>query len=773
MATRTFGAQRAAGSRIEEKSGQQSIQPGALGFVGYASILEKGNPGELIVCLSKADFFKKCGSIYPGTLGPDACEDFFTTANGAGGMLLVRVTDGNERVASLTLYQRNTTALAPMGRLDAINGGRWGGKEQRAFGTATLLADIDEATLQLPVALATDYETDELAGGYIELDAVANTRYLITGNTAAGLISVVSDSEMASDLAASAAPSNYKFYLVLDNDEKALSVKISDGEENKDTEFSLQLLCDGDVVKTWGNLHTDPEEARYWVDVINDDGDNEYILATDLVTGGHSAATRPANMYLDVLTAVANVLTLTIHDFLVTVSPTVANPTAAMGTTTDAHLAQVLTILMTSPTAYTVTSDRFGVVGTGTLGVVFAPTCKWVPPFTVTNGATILASADEMTLTYKPFEASALVNGYVYPNKADYKSEYYRIVSNTHKTVTVQAGTDLSTRTSVGKDAMVSVAVEFVNGRDGNADVVDNSYLQQAWDLETSPFIQVAGLNLGLIKFATPGVTATAVQQGGVAYAEAKNHQYRNEIPANVTTEIGALEYVNDTLGRSDYAKVSFPSFGDVSHPDPASAREGRRKTISLTGMIHGREAAITRDYQGYHKAQAGIDAKLPRLLRLPTLSRVLNEELLNPAGINVIKKRKGNFILWGDRTLHTNSEWSFAHKRELMSYYEQVLMENFDFIMFTINDAASDSDALTALIEFFRGEHTPKRALRGDQFITGTNPAARFKLDSELNTDSTRAAGDKVAEISLRLADTTERFIMRIGQMGVFEAVG
>jgi len=128
-------------------------------------------------------------------------------------------------------------------------------------------------------------------------------------------------------------------------------------------------------------------------------------------------------------------------------------------------------------------------------------------------------------------------------------------------------------------------------------------------------------------------------------------------------------------------------------------------------------------------------------VLKIPTGDRKLNEELLNPAGIAVIKKKSGNFVIWGDRTLHRDPAWRFKHQREQMSYYEQVLEESFDFIIFAINDAISDQLAETALISFFLPDFV-KRALRGNTF----KDAAIIKVDEELNTEATRANGDKIA---------------------------
>ncbi len=87
---------------------------------------------------------------------------------------------------------------------------------------------------------------------------------------------------------------------------------------------------------------------------------------------------------------------------------------------------------------------------------------------------------------------------------------------------------------------------------------------------------------------------------------------------------------------------------------------------------------------------------------------------------------------------------------------------------MFAINDPDNDAEALTTMRLFFRPEWV-KRAIRGDTL----EDAAEIKIDSENNTDATRNAGDNYADVALRLADTVERFIIRIGKQGIFESVG
>lgn len=765
MVVRKFGPTRAAGVRIEEQDGDKTITAGALGWAGMCGIAEKGPANKMVACSTATDFQKWFGGIVPEGMMADCAQDYFGLANGAGGVVVVRVTDGNEVQAQYTLYNRRVGVLqGAIGTIKAANGGRWGGKRKHHAGTVLNVAQITATTLQIEAAQANNYKLDELKGGYIELAQVANKRYLITGNSATGLVTVASDQNMIGDHGGGGG--SLLYYIGLDNDGKALSILIGDGDEQPDTEFSLEVYLDGVLAKRWGNLSTDPAAARYWVNLINNDSDNSYVVAQDLWTGSQTASVRPANYYSTVASVTALVLTAVIHSFSIN-SPGGGNPTFALGTTNDTMLEQDITITMSSATVGTAVSSRFGALGTVTLGTPFVPTpaYKYVPGFTVTAGASPLVATNTLVIRFRPFRAGSLVGGYLYPDRVNFKRDKFRITANDHKTITVAAGTDLTTMAAPADEFQVVAAIEMALGRDGNSLIVDATY-QAAWEPSNSPFNDTDGQNLGLVKFATPGINSTAVQKAGVAYAEAKNHQYRAEFPANILTDNAALAYVQDTLGRSDYMTVFFPSYGDVPHPDPTSAREGKRKTIPTTGMQLGREARIVSDFDGYHKAQAGIDATLPRLLAIPTLDKKLNEELLNPIGINVIKKSKGNYVLWGDRTCNLDPSWKFKHQREQMSYYEHVLGENFDFIIFTINDKLSDRQAETALVAFFLPEFT-KRALRGDDF----KEACIIKVDEELNTDASRANGDKIASISLRLADTTERFIIRIGKQGIFEA--
>lgn len=761
MVQRRFGPTRGAGVTIIEKEGDKTLQPAALGWVGYAGLLEKGPVGELIECPNRASFFKKCGSYIDDSLLPDSCYSYYKLANGAGGIFLVRVTDGNEVQAENTLYARKDgTLLTPMGTIKAHNGGRWGGKEKQYADNVSNVSNITETTITTGVTMI----TDQWKGGYVILNGEPTKKsYPIVGNTSAGIITVAADSTMDTDLGAS---TDTLYFLYLENEGKEVSYVIEDGEEKPDTEFAISVYVDGDFIKKYPNLSTDPASSHYWVSIINDDDSNDEIVAEDLWTGAHTADVRPANYYGRIATVTETLLLAVVHDFTIN-SPSGGDPTFTLGSTSNTQVAQKITITMTTPTSGDAVSDKFGALGTVTLGTPFTTDIIYTPGFTVTAGATPLVATDTLVINYKPFVPDAFVGGYLYPDKVNSKLERYRIISNSHKSINVAAGSDLTVSGATDDQFMVVGPTALIGGIDGNADISNNDYNQQAWDTSLSPFNRIFGRNMGLIKYATPGITTLSVARAGVAYAEENNHQYRYEIPDSTVTESGAIEHVNDDLGRNNYAVCLFPSFSYVA--DPLGNGEGKRKLVSNTGMIHGREARIAADYDGYHKAEAGLEATLPEILALPTGEIQLNEEQLNPVGIGVIKKVKGNYIIWGDRTLYLDPTWKWKHQREQMSYYEHVLRENYDWIIFAINDLAQWAVVRTSLISYFLPEWRTKRALRGDTF----NEAAIIKIDGENNTNLTMDAGDMYAEISLRLADTIERFIIKIGKQGIFESAG
>lgn len=760
MPQKTFGPVRGAGTQITEIEGDKPITPGALGQVGYAGLFEKGMVGVLTLLPTKKAFLKKMGNIYADTMAPDAAIDFFDVADGAGALWAVRVTDGNELAAEVEIIARRGLRTV-VGKVKAKNGGRWGGKERLFTALAAAAGNYTETTLTTAVAT---FKVDEWKGGFVELEGAAGKRYEIIGNTAAGVVTVKSDARMRSDLGTS--PTSLRYFLVLENVGKQVSIQLRDGDVQPDAEFSLDVFVDDVLVNSYARLSNDVNSPFYFPRVINDDDGNDEIEVSDLFSGTLVANVRPTNGYGLTTSVTPTVLTAVIHD-VTNNSPTLGNATFALGATTDVMVEQKITLTFTSPTAFTIVSDRFGAFpAAGALGVAVASPNKWIPGFTGTAGATPMVAGDTIVVNYKPFVPKGLLSAntttFLYPDKVNAPRERYRIVDNTHKTITVADGSDLTISGAAADEFMVVFPQRLRGGRDGHSAVNDASYVK-ALETTSSPFRGLRDRGLGLVKLAAPGVTSVAVQKQGIALATSLNLQWRVEIPANIVTEISAQNFTDTQVGRSDYAVVSFPSYGYVLDPDPS--RRAGLKLTTLTGQIHGRESRMAVNNDGYHKASAGLEATLPKVLKLAT-DNILDEEMLNPLGINVIKRLKGNFVLWGDRTLSTDPAWQFKHQREQMSHYEKSLSEAFDYIIFAINDPLTQSLLVSSLRTLFLPEFQ-KRALRGTSF----EDACFIKVDNENNTDATRAAGDMFADILLRLADTVERLRIRIGKQGLFTA--
>lgn len=804
MAQRRFGPTNAAGVVVIEKDSARLIDPAPLGVTLYVTPLAKGSTTKLNSTFSKRDFYRKCGNRISGFDGPDCANDFWDSSVGAGELHLVRVAANNGadlRSAAIDVWSRELTTtvdgftasdgkMRPVMRVMAQNGGRWAGRRRAIHRETALITDIGVTTITTGLTM----KQDEWVGGKLALDGVPTKTYSITGNTTSGVVSVSSDANLTSDLGVS---TDKGYTLVLDTEvgpegnKRCLGVMLGDGESSPTTEFSMDVYVDEQKVRRFPDLSMDPASKHYFVRVINDDPSNVDITVTDLLSPSDPTAAdrRPANS-AGIISAITTT-TLTTKIYQVRRLVGASNPTFTISGDTDSMkyhdtIELECTAVALGNATFTAKSMRLNggasiiaasVVAANTAAQAFAftSTDPNLPNITMTCGTTTFTVGDKFQLDYRPLQPGALVNGYLCPDFINKPTARFRIIGNTHSVITVQSG-DLTTDGggAIGDRWMafwqqhnnwtdMLTTLTPANGYDALAGLVDNDYLLTALNPLTSPARRLLVENKGLVKLATPDYTATAVQKQGLVFAEALNWQYRVEIPDTVLTEGDAVNYINNTVGRSDFGVTSWPSFGDVSDPE----KTGQLKRTPLTGMIHGREALVAKQFNGYHKAAAGVDVTLPKVVALPTGDLVFNEEITNPQGVNVIKKVKTNYIIWGDRTISSDPNWKWKHQRELMSHYENRLREGFDYIIFAINNKRTWAQLLTTLNAFFLPEFQ-KGALNGDKFTD----ACKIKIDSENNTAADSANGDLNADITLVLADTVERFNISIGKAGIFDNV-
>jgi hypothetical protein len=770
---RRYGPTRGAGTTLTEKQAEKAITQSPFGVTAWAGIFEKGETDKLISTISKSDFNRKCGSRIKGSYAPDSGEDFWDASKGAGQLNLVRITDGTGRKASLTLKTRESNTQGNglwrnALKLDGKSVGRWAGINKRTMGEITGVGDLTETTIDTALTLL----EDEFAGGTLVMPEITGKVYEIVGNTVAGVVTINSDYTLLTDFASG---TDNTFILFKDNvDEwgntKNLAALIKNGSRDPANEWGCEAYWNGVVVLNYENCSMDPNSDVYFVNVMNDDDSNEEWDATDLFTGTVTASTRPANQFGEVLTGTLTATQLEIEWYQAYNDP---------GNTGGDTSGTVGTISCTTPQKDFITLDCNDITTPGselwtvtstaqpdttfddaTTAVAYTPPNDYFPAFTVEVGVAPWIVGDKLYIVMEPLVPDEVIGHKLFYDIVTSPYDYVVVTDNTETTVTVNPGNDLSTLTAEGNFYRLEFPEGLIGGYDGHAGVTDNEYIA-AWDLGSSYFNQMKDKKLGLIKYGMPGVTSVTVQQAGRTYAETNNGPYRAEITSATTTEQGAVAQVESTLGRNDFMEVTFPSYYYKQDPDTVNL-----KLVSATGAIQGLEAFYAYTYQGYHKAAAGIDAILNKAVKMTTGEKVLDHEILNPSGIQMITLKEGNWVLWGDRIPASSTGTIWKHKREQLSHYERVLFENFDYIIFAINDEEERRPLLSVFKAYFLPEWRPKRAIAGPTF----DEAAQIKIDNENNTPATQAAQEMNAELTVYIVDTVEKFNIIVNNAGVFE---
>lgn len=574
---------------------------------------------------------------------------------------------------------------------------------------------------------------------------------------------------------------------------KACDIEFRDGALRADEEFSMIVRIDGKVVLNYRDLSMQQGVSNYWADVINNDQNNDVITITDTFSGDRAQATaRPANHYGASEALTATRLTIADPDISgLTVGGTWVPTITWTSWGTEAKV-QRLKITMTSASAFTVTTDKGNRTWSGTLDAGL-DMGDYVGNLTVNSGTGTPQAADYFYLYLRPLEPDELIGGRVFPNKTDaaQKNQNFEIVGNGVDYVDVSALNDLTDAGNnvAGKDYRIQWPQQMAEGYDGYLAGMTSSDFEALLDAATTPAKKLKGRGYGLVKAAAPGTAyltqGLTVSQKLRTMVATLNWCNKVEVPWqfhdwDVYYEEDLVDWINNDFIRGDngdYASTHFPSFAYIRDPFADSESDARLVLVPVMGLVLGNEAYVAKKYGGYHKAPAGVSVQIPQIVELPVVGRPdnpiqLDEEKLNPAGINVLKWRQGGSVViqWGDRTLSRNNVLKWLHKRYMLSQYGNDLQEGFDFTIFEINDPIEDTDVIASLHDYFLKEYR-KRAIRGSSFIGGDNPAAIFKMDSDNNTDATRGQGDQIVEISLRPADTIERLRIFLGAMGVVEA--
>ena len=312
-----------------------------------------------------------------------------------------------------------------------------------------------------------------------------------------------------------------------------------------------------------------------------------------------------------------------------------------------------------------------------------------------------------------------------------------------------------STYGTPGKLALLEVQQPCWGGYDGAAPP-DSAYQAALATDRFGPLYWTQGGGYGAIQLAIPDKTTTAIQQAAEATAAALNLFFHVLVPNTNNTSQAIRDYVNTTVGRSDFAGVFVPSFVTILDPD----KTAKQIDVPNTGMVMGRIAKLARNSRHYVDPAAGIDkgVDFPLIVTLPIDETNFDLEVLTPNGINSIVKRRGRYIPWGCRTIGNSKTFRWLTHRLQTSQIEHDLQDNMDLFVFRLNDPSLWAELSVITTEYMLPIY------RAGAF-KGRTPfeAFQIKADDENNPVSEQEAGNVHLDLGFIMKDPAERVVIGV----------
>ena len=253
---------------------------------------------------------------------------------------------------------------------------------------------------------------------------------------------------------------------------------------------------------------------------------------------------------------------------------------------------------------------------------------------------------------------------------------------------------------------------------------------------------------------AAPGITDKPIQELIRTHCEKMQDRFAI-LDSKEEADLSSANLVSDLLPfSSNYGAIYFPWI-QVSDP-PGS---NNMTYIGPSGHIAGIYARVDTE-RGVHKAPAN-ETVLGALGLKYRVSKI-DQEGLNPDGINCIRNIKNNILVWGARTMggDANTEYKYINVRRLMIYLRESIEEGTRWVVFEPNDpdlwAAIRRNVTDFLTTTWR-----TGALFGDT----PEKAFYVKCDEETNPPELRDIGQVVTEIGVAVVRPAEFVIFRISQ--------
>ena len=220
---------------------------------------------------------------------------------------------------------------------------------------------------------------------------------------------------------------------------------------------------------------------------------------------------------------------------------------------------------------------------------------------------------------------------------------------------------------------------------------------------------------------AVPGVTSPDVQLSLVSHCEKLASRFAVlDVPMTAKTVPDILQHRD--IVDSDYCAMYHPW---IKVFDPLDKKD---TFIPPSGSVMGIFARSDNN-RGVHKAPA--NEVLANCTGLYANYNVIEQDLLNPKGVNLIRKFPGAGIrVWGARTASSKPLWKYVNVRRLFIYIEESIKANTNWVVFEPNDVALWSRVKRTVEIFLEG-------IWRTGALVGASPSEAFFVDVGPNTMS------------------------------------
>lgn len=254
----------------------------------------------------------------------------------------------------------------------------------------------------------------------------------------------------------------------------------------------------------------------------------------------------------------------------------------------------------------------------------------------------------------------------------------------------------------------------------------------------------------------------------GMAYADANDVFYVADGPGSVDRQFtfsadDARQFVEGLPTRSDNAAMFYPW---LQVTDPVGVGRAPRRFVAPSGHIAGVFARTDRT-RGVWKAPAGLEATVPGALALQQDLVDADQDLLNPIGLNCIRRfPNAGIVSWGARTLSSDPEWRYVPVRRTALFLKKSLERGMQSFVFEPNDQELWDQISGVLTAFMFGMF-----LQGA--FQGATPEEAFavKCDRETNPQELVDQGIVTAQVAFAPLKPAEFVVIQLSQKSLVAA--